>query len=174
VAGPFLLVGDPFAAGGQHMMISTGKLLKLVFKRVNRKDFGEFSMDSHMLGLLMEIDGKKSLSQIAQSRGWKLGDIQNAIVRLLELKLIAPVQATVVTVDDDFLDYLRLQLSHAVGPIAEILIEDAIADLGHSRDRFPTNQVAELVDLLAKEIQRDDRAMQFKKNIIEKIRQKGY
>jgi len=157
------------------MMISTGKLLKLVFRRVNRKDLGEFSMDSHMLGLLMEVDGKRSLNQIAQSRGWKLGDIQNAIVRLLELKLIAPVQqANVVTVDEDFLDYLRLQLSHAVGPIAEILIEDAISDLGHPRERFPANQAAELVDLLAKEIQREDKAMQFKKNIVDKIKQKGY
>lgn len=156
------------------MIISTGKLLKLVFRRVNRKDLGEFSMDSHMLGLLMEIDGKRTLNQIAQSRGWKLGDIRNAIVRLLELKLIAPVQATVTSVDEDFLDYLRLQLSHAVGPIAEILIEDTIVDLGHSRDSFPANQVAELVDLLAKEIQRDDKAIQFKKNIVEKIKQKGY
>jgi hypothetical protein len=69
---------------------------------------------------------------------------------------------------------LKTQLSQAIGPIAEILLEDAVYDLGHDLDRFPASQVAELVDYLAREIQRQDKAIAFKQNILLKIREKGY
>ena len=131
-------------------------------------------MDSRMLTLLMEIDGQKSLGEIARQRSLQLNDLQGALSRLLQLKLVVPVQPAISSLDQDFLNFLRLQLSQAVGPIAEILIEDAIADLGHSLSNFPTNQVAELVDLLSREIHREDKAIIFKQNIVSKIRQKGY
>lgn len=146
----------------------------MVFQRVTRNDSGEFSMDSRMLTLLMEIDGKRSLGEIALKKRLQIKELKATLSRLLQLKLIMPVQPAVSTIDQDFLNFLRLQLSQAVGPIAEILIEDAIADLGHNLSSFPTNQVAELVDLLSKEIQREDKAMIFKQNIVSKIRQKGY
>lgn len=156
------------------MMISSDELANMVFQRVTRNDHGEFSMDSRMLTLLMEIDGKRSLGEIALKRRLQIKELKSTLSRLLQLKLIMPVQPAVSTIDQDFLNFLRLQLSQAVGPIAEILIEDAIADLGHNLSSFPTNQVAELVDLLSKEIQREDKAMTFKQNIVSKIRQKGY
>jgi hypothetical protein len=171
--------GSPLAHGSElpedfNMMISSDELLNMVFRRTPRNDTGEFSMDSRMLTLLMEIDGKTSLGEIARKRGLQLNNLQNALSRLLQLKLITPVQPAVSSLDQDFLNFLRLQLSQAVGPIAEILIEDAISDLGHSLSNFPANQVAELVDLLSREIQREDKAMIFKQNIVSKIRQKGY
>lgn len=156
------------------MMISSDELANMVFQRVTRNDSGEFSMDSRMLTLLMEIDGKRSLGEIALKKRLQIKDLKTTLSRLLQLKLIMPVQPALSTIDQDFLNFLRLQLSQAVGPIAEILIEDAIADLGHNLSNFPTNQVAELVDLLSKEIQREDKAMIFKQNIVSKIRQKGY
>jgi hypothetical protein len=156
------------------MMISSDELANMVFQRVTRNDSGEFSMDSRMLTLLMEIDGKRSLGEIALKKRLQIKELKATLSRLLQLKLIMPVQPAVSTIDQDFLNFLRLQLSQAVGPIAEILIEDAIADLGHNLSSFPTNQVAELVDLLSKEIQREDKAMIFKQNIVSKIRQKGY
>jgi hypothetical protein len=88
--------------------------------------------------------------------------------------LITPVREAVAALDGDFLNFLRIELSHAVGPIAEILIEDAIYDLGHSISEFPTSQVAELVDLLSREIQREDKTIAFKQKVIKKIREKGY
>jgi len=39
------------------MDISSGNILALVFRRVVREDIGEFSLDSNMLRVLMELDG---------------------------------------------------------------------------------------------------------------------
>lgn len=151
-----------------------GDLAAMVYRRLQRNDLGEFAMDSRMLTVLMDLDGERSLGQIAQSRGISVQALKGVVARLLDLRLIAPVEATATKLDADFITFLHTQLSQAVGPIAEILLEDAVYDLGHEMDRFPANQVAELVDYLAREIQRQDKAIAFKQNILLKIREKGY
>jgi hypothetical protein len=155
-------------------MIPANEFTAMIFKRVNRDDLGEFSMDSRMLGVLMELDGRKSLFEIAHKRGLEVETIRTIISQLMNLKLVTPVDNSAVVIDDDFLNFLQVQLSQTVGPIAEILVEDAIFDLGHTMSDFPANKVAELVDLLSREIQREDKAIAFKQMAINKIRQKGY
>jgi hypothetical protein len=149
-------------------------LATLVYRRLQRDDLGEFAMDSHMLTVLMDLDGRRSMAEIARSRGISAQALQAIVARLLDLRLIAPVEAAAAHLDADFIVFLKSQMSQAVGPIAEILLEDAVYDLGHQMDQFPANQVAELVDYLAREIQRQDKAIAFKQNVLLKIREKGY
>jgi hypothetical protein len=156
------------------MNMPNGEMAAMVFQRLQRDDLGEFSVDSRMLTILMELDGQRTLSQIAHACGMEPKALQAIVTRLLDLKLIAPVQAATATLDTDFIAFLSTQMSQAVGPIAEILLEDAVYDLGHELNQFPAPQVAELVDYLAREIQRPDKAMAFKQNILSKIREKGY
>jgi DNA-binding Lrp family transcriptional regulator len=156
------------------MNMPSGEMAAMVFQRLQRDDLGEFSVDSRMLTILMELDGQRTLSQIAHACGMEPKALQAIVTRLLDLKLIAPVQAATATLDTDFIAFLSTQMSQAVGPIAEILLEDAVYDLGHELNQFPAPQVAELVDYLAREIQRPDKAMAFKQNILSKIREKGY
>ena len=70
----------------------------------------------------------------------------------LELELIEPTEQAVSVLDGDFFGYLNDQLTRAVGPIASVLIEDSVADLGHSMSRFPSHRAAELVNLLDRQI----------------------
>ncbi|MBW2357715.1 MAG: hypothetical protein JRF21_03180, partial [Deltaproteobacteria bacterium] len=74
----------------------------------------------------------------------------------------------------DFLDFLNAQLALSIGPIAEVIIEDTVDDLGHSLSKFPSHRAAELVDLLSREIQREEKRGIFKKNMVNKIREKEY
>jgi hypothetical protein len=152
----------------------SGDFAAMVYRRLQRDDLGEFAMDSRMLTVLMDLDGKRNLGQIAQSRGISAQALKAVVTRLLDLRLITPVETATTTLDADFISFLRSQLSQAVGPIAEILLEDAAYDLGYDINRFPASQVAELVDYLAREIQRQDKAIAFKQNILHKIREKGY
>jgi hypothetical protein len=154
--------------------MSSGDFAAMVYRRLQRDDMGEFAMDAHMLTVLMDLDGQRSLAQIAQSHGIRVEDLKAAVARLLDLNLIAPVQTVSASLDADFIVFLSAEMSNAVGPIAEILMEDAVYDLGHDINEFPSNQVAELVDYLAREIQRPDKAIAFKQNVLLKIREKGY
>jgi hypothetical protein len=76
--------------------------------------------------------------------------------------------------DKDFFDYLVAHLSLAVGPIAQVLIEDEVETLGYELSRFPGHRVAELIDKLAQEIRRDDKKDVFLKMMAAKIREKKY
>lgn len=153
------------------MDISSSDIPAMVFGRVSSDDLGEFSLDGHMLSVLMELDGKKSLSEISKKTGLNMGVIRVTVSRLLELKLIERLEEAVSLLGSDFLDYLDKQLSLAVGPIARILIEDAALDLGHSLSKFPNYQAAELVDILAREIQKEDKRVQFQRVMVEKIKE---
>lgn len=156
------------------MDVLSGEISGMVFRRITRKDMGEFSFDSHMLDVLMEMDGRQKIVAVAEKTGLSLADLREIVSKLLGLKLIEPAQAAVKMLDKDFFDTLNSQMSLAVGPIAEVIIEDAVGDLGLNPSQVPGHRAAELVELLAREIQRDEKKIEFKQNMISKIKEKGY
>jgi len=156
------------------MEIASGEFATMAFKRVERNDLGEFSIDRQMLNILMSLDGSKTVASLAQEKGLNISTLRDTVIRLLELKLIEPNAAAIPIIDDDFLTYLTQELSQAVGPIAQILIEDAVVDLGNDPNRIPAHRAAELVELLASEIQHQEKATVFKQSMIFKIKEKGY
>lgn len=156
------------------MNLPSSEILTTVFKRVPKESMGEFSLDAHMLEILMELDGKKRPDAIAKKTGMKIGTLRDVLTRLLKLKLIEPVTDTIPVLDKDFLDYLISELAIAIGPIAEILVEDAMSDLGHNAMRFPSHRAAELVDLLARQIEREEKRKEFKHNLVTKLKERKY
>jgi hypothetical protein len=111
---------------------------------------------------------------VASEVGLSLDDARQVMSRLLELGLAESVEAESVAVDQEFLDYLNNQLVNAVGPVASVLMEDVARDLGHELSKFPGNRAAELIVQLSQEIQQEDMKHQFKQNMLNKIKQKGY
>jgi hypothetical protein len=156
------------------MDVTSGDLSALVFKRVPTQNLGEFSLDGRMLSVLMEVDGRQSMGAIAQKLGMNLAAIRSVAAGLLELRLIEAGDDALAVLDDDFLEFLKSRLALAVGPIAEVLIEDAAGDLGYTPERFPTHRAAELVDLLARQIRREEKMTEFKQEMVSMIREKGY
>jgi hypothetical protein len=156
------------------MDISSGDISDLVFKRVVREDTAEYSFDGQMLTLFMELDGKKSLAVISKKTELKMSALRGAASKLLKLKLIEQVAEAIDAVDADFMDTLKRELSLAIGPLAQILIEDAVNDLGQSMSRFPTRRAPELVENLSRDIQREDKRSAFKQAMVRKIKEKGY
>lgn len=156
------------------MDLSSGDISVLVFKPVVRDDLGNFSLDGHMLSVLMALDGQKSLGQIAQQANVNMATVREAVGKLLDLKLIENVKSDLQVLDSDFVAFLISEMSLAIGPLGEVLVEDGLEDLGYTKSNFPANRAAELINLLAQEIQRDEKRTEFKKNMVRKIREKGY
>ena len=157
------------------MDILSGDIALWVFGRVMRSNIGDVSLDRQMLDVLMELDGKKNLGSIAKKTGMNTGNLREAVSKLLKLNLIENVvKGTGTFLDNDFLDYLNEQLALAIGPVAEIIIEDAVSDLGYRMSQIPSHKIAELIDLLSREIQREERKESFKLNMVKRIKEKGY
>ena len=156
------------------MDISSGDISGMVFKRVVKGDTEEVSFDADMLMVFMELDGKKSLAAVAKKTGLKMSSLRVAIHKLITLRLIVKDEDATPVIDGDFFEHLRMQLSLAIGPLAEILIEDAVKDLGHNLSRFPSPKAAELVELLGRQIQREEKRNTFNQNMFRKIKEKDY
>lgn len=156
------------------MDLSSGDISFMIFRRTATNDLGDFSLDHQTLNIYMQLNGAQTLGQLAEKTGQNLGTLRVIISTLLTLGLIEAVDRDVVMLDGDFFRYLINQLSLATGPIAGVLIEDEIHSLGYEVDQFPDYRARELVAKLAAEIRREEKKSIFIKNMINKIRQKGY
>lgn len=156
------------------MDILSGEISEMVFKRVMRNDLEQISLDSQMLSVLMEIDGESSLIKICQKISINLSTMREVIDKLLKLKLIAPVNKAVPMLGENFFDALDEQLSLAIGPIAGVLIEDAVMDLGYNFSQVPQYRAAELVGLLDREIPSEEKKLVFKQNMLRLINKNGF
>ena len=147
----------------------------IIFQRTNRDDLERFAVDQRMLALWMEMDGTHSLGMVADKLGIDMATIKPAVRELLRLGLIQPIAGKKSPVlDEDFVEVLSREYSLAVGPIGRVLIEQEALSLGHAISQFPVHRVAELIDVLAHDIQREAKSVAFKQNMISKIREKGY
>lgn len=156
------------------MDVPVDELPSMVFKQVAKDDLGEFSLNGQMLRVFVEFDGRRDITAISGNTGLDLAELFDIAQRLLHLNLIEPIAKPVSLADGDFFSYLQNQLALAVGPLASILVEEALADMGHNRGRFPINHAAELVDILSDDIQREEKRIAFRQNMLGKIRQHRY
>ena len=56
------------------------------------------------------------------------------------------------TVASQFFDFMARAATEGIGPMANLIIDDQIADLGESRDCFPQSKLVELIDRVSREI----------------------
>jgi predicted transcriptional regulator len=152
---------------------SLDNLGSIVFKRIVTKDLGKLSLDGQMLSILMELDGEKDMAAISGKLGMTMETVKKSLNSLLKLGIIELSQQRIANVGKEFFQFLNQQFSLAVGPIARILIEDAVQDLGQTINRFPVNVIAELVDLLARQIRREEKGVMFRQNMLKKIKELG-
>jgi DNA-binding Lrp family transcriptional regulator len=156
------------------MVLSSGDISSIIYKRKVRDDLGDFSLDGQTLLILMELDGKTTLGALAGKTGLNMGTIREMISKLLKLGLIEKVEKEVIPVDSDFFRNLLDEFALAIGPIAGVLIEDQVQALGYDVTIFPGYLVTELVDRLAGEIRREEKKAVFIKNMVDIIRAEGY
>ena len=156
------------------MDVLSGNISTMVFKQVVTNGQSDITLDSSFLNVFLGLDGKKNLGIIAQETGLNIDEIRNAIFKLLPLKLVESAAEDILMADDDFFNFLNTQLSLDVGPVAEILIEDEIVNMDHGISKFPAFRAAELVEILAMTIEREEKRSAFKLGMVNKLKEKGY
>ena len=153
------------------MDIFSGDFSSLIFKGSIKEDLAEFSLNSLMLKVFMELNGKKDLASIHRSLNINMEELKDVLVKLNELHLIEKVEKVSPILDKHFFDFLKTHLSLAMGPIAEFLIEDEIQELGEKPTKVPCHRAAELVELLARQIPREDKRVPFQQAMVKKIKE---
>lgn len=176
-------------------MTSHNDISAIIFVRTSSGD--PSGLDPAQQRLLEAIDGRTTLGRMSTTLGLEPNRLKTALAGLLKRKLIRPLTPTGQTtaaeplgrdgtawpvapdperlppqrMGPSFLPLLTECLSLAIGPVAEFLVEDTLAELGLDPDRLPAAQAPELVEALAGEIPRLDRRVEFQKAMLDLLNQ---
>jgi predicted transcriptional regulator len=151
------------------MDISTRELPGLFFRKVIRDEMGRVSLEPQMVRLLVMIDESKPLGTIARELGISLASLRETLQKLLRLGLVEQVENTAAVLNGSFVADLREQMARAVGPMAEVLIEETLDEMRLCISRIPAHLGAELIGNLARQIPREEKRIEFQKAMIQKV-----
>ncbi|MBW1981523.1 MAG: hypothetical protein JRJ12_09890 [Deltaproteobacteria bacterium] len=151
------------------MEFSSRELPGLFFRKVIRDDMGNVSLDPQMMRLLLAIDENKPISQVAKEVGMNLPTLRENLIKLANTGLVEHVEKDGEVLKEEFIHSLKDALTVAVGPMADLLIEEGIDEIGVSQSRISKHLAPELINYLARQIPREDKRIEFQKAMIKKI-----
>ncbi len=126
--------------------------------------------------VLASIDGVVTAAELARARG--VEDIEFAkllyrlklqgLVEMAAVPQAAPAQKALAGAG--FFTALNTAVAAALGPLAEIIIDDAVEDLGFTRATFPREAVAALAERISSEIREPDKRVRFQQTMLQMLR----
>jgi hypothetical protein len=157
---------------GTKMDIGSSGRQENYYRKVIRKDHDKISLDADMIRLLIAIDENKSLYQIADEVEMEATTLKKNLSKLLAQGLIEPVKKDLPVLDKIFLQALKISLSMAIGPMAEILIEEVVSEMELTAPEITLHQAAELIASLSHEIPDEKKRIEFKKSMMDILNKK--
>jgi hypothetical protein len=145
---------------------------EIYYRKVIRKASDKVSLDADMIRLLIAIDENKSLYQIADEVEMEASTLKKNLSKLLAQGLIEPVKKDLPVLDKIFLQALKINLSRAIGPMAEILIEEIVSEMELTAPEITLPQAAELIAILSHEIPDEKKRIEFKKSMMDILNKK--
>lgn len=145
---------------------------EIFYRKILRKDHDQIALDADMIRLLIAIDKKKSLSQIAAEVQMETETLKKNLAKLIRLGLVEPVKKDLPVLDKIFLQALNINLSKAIGPIAEFLIEEVASEMAITDPGIPVHQAAEMIATLSHEIPDAEKRIEFKKSMMDILNKK--
>ncbi len=127
--------------------------------------------------ILALCNGTRSVAEIAEVLNWQIFETSQALCVMVQDGLLERSRGettevavdTLRTVDGSLFQFVENELRKIMGPMAPIIIEDALADLGESRDDFPEESLSVFLQTVSQEIFDAAKRTQFTQNVSEHL-----
>jgi hypothetical protein len=144
-----------------------------IFKYTDKDIKGEWTFNTIILRVLYKLDGKSTLLEISQKLKLNEDAIKKIIYYLYKLKLIEFVKnkntSNGGTLSSNFFDFIEYEFTNVVGPVATLMIDETLDDMGFDRASFPKKLASELIQNLILECNDSPEKKHFIKMMMEKI-----
>ncbi|HNR38303.1 MAG TPA: DUF4388 domain-containing protein [Acidobacteriota bacterium] len=136
----------------------------------------EISLNATEWNILRHINGIDSVSEIAGKVELPILDVSKAFCKLFNAGLIEMMGEAVtreerkVGIDPGIFQLIEREMAKVIGPLAPIVMDDHIGNLGESREAFPKDKLPELIELLSGEINDPKKMIDFQRNMLEMIK----
>jgi hypothetical protein len=125
--------------------------------------------------VLALCDGTRTVGDIARTLNWHIFETCKLVHQMVGTGLIEkasekPVEKEVAarrTVNGNFFPFIENELRKIMGPMAPIILDDKIAELGESKDAFPEDMVQPFVQAVGEEITHNAKRALFTKAMTE-------
>ena len=125
--------------------------------------------------VLAQIDGQATVGELAR----KLGRSDLEAVRafyslktagLIELAVEALVPVAIVLAGQPLFKVLQAAVAGAMGPLAEIIIDDTLDDVGFTRATLPRSEMSAVAERISGEIRDPDKRSRFQQTMLAALR----
>ncbi len=147
---------------------------QVIFKLSNGDVAGEINLKPEAWRVLTQVNGERSVAEIAKSIGMDEPTVTQIADSLFKAGVLQVAGGSVAlpnaSVDAAFFDQVTRELARAMGPLAEIIIDDEIDKLGEKRDAFPRERIPDLVAGVSEAIRDEGKRVKFQQVMLEAIR----
>ncbi len=135
---------------------------------------GAINLEPDEWKVLAQVNGVRTIDDIAESLGWEDFKAANVLAGLVKTGLLEIVEESkslpITAIDNEFFDRLNDEFIEVIGPMGPVIIDEKIADLNETRESFPRNKVADLVEQVSTEIEDSDQRMRFQQIMLDLLR----
>ncbi len=146
----------------------------VIYKLSTTAPPGEVSLKPESWRILAQVNGERSIAEIAQAIGMDEATAAQVALLLFQAGVLEISRGVVapprLTVNGVFFDQVTHQLATAIGPLAEIVIDEEIENLGESRKEFPRDRIPDLVERVSQAIPDEAKRIKFQQVMLEAIR----
>jgi hypothetical protein len=136
----------------------------VIFRLAKGKSPGDTTLRSAEWAIITQIDGKKTISQIAEILSMSHEEAINLFIGLFNkgiIELHSTKKIEEKLVDQTFFETLERELTGIVGPVAPFLISDAMAEMDSSKNSFSRERITDLIELISDDISDDGKRIKF-------------
>lgn len=146
----------------------------LVFKLSSKRAPDEIRLKHDAWSVLSQIDGKKTVGDISDEL--KMGEHETAriLYQLFSSGLIEvgmePQRKEKKIANAGFFTFVEEKLTEIIGPVASVILDEEITDMGEEKSSFPVGKVSILVEKLSKDIADDTQRIAFQKTALDALK----
>jgi len=148
--------------------------MDVVFKLAGYKRSNDITLRSAEWNILTQVDAMRSVEEISKALDLDEVGVEKILHGLYSAGLLEVVEkskpAPEKMVGMEFLKRIDKELAKALGPIASVIVDDQIAEMGEQRDTFPRNKAAELVEAISSEITDEAKRIRFQRSMLDILR----
>ena len=146
----------------------------LVFKLSSKRAPDEVRLKHDAWSVLSQIDGKKTVGDISDELKIGEHDTSRILYKLFSSGLIEaalePQRKEKKITSEAFFTFVEEKLTAIIGPVASVILEEEIMDMGEERANFPVDKVALLVEKLSRDISDDTQRIEFQKTALDALK----
>jgi DNA-binding Lrp family transcriptional regulator len=113
-----------------------------------------YQLTGRQLQIICQVDGHRSLQEISNKLGLDPRETQRQLEQLESLQLVV-LERFVTVLPERFIHELQNGLTRIVGPLADVLIEDLLGQVGWNATALQADQALKLMTALEREVNPD-------------------